>query len=323
MKKTKAVLDNIHYPCLLMSYECQESSFERLTIDCHHHFFTKESVPAFKRIIPEGSLETNPEFKQFLDALPTVEERAQLTVEEMAKSKVDEILLMSFSGDFENVCKAQQMFPQQFPGLVPFVDPRFDAPDVLEEYKSKKAVGVKFYPGAWGNDFNFDDERVFPYLAKCLELDLIPMIHFGVMKGGPNNLASWPASPLQLRPWLQNPKLQEQKYIIAHFGAGYLREIFLMAYSHKERIYVDSSGSNDWILWSPFTSLTQVFEKAIIALSPQQILFGTDSGRLTMRHDVVLRQKGILEDLVTRKIICDEDRWDILGNNCRQLMYNQ
>ncbi|MFX0150629.1 MAG: hypothetical protein ACFFAJ_07625 [Candidatus Hodarchaeota archaeon] len=49
-------------------------------------------------------------------------------------------------------------------------------------------------------------------------------------------------------------------------------------------------------------------EKAIIALTPQNILFGTDSGRLTMRHDVTLRQKGIFEDLVTRRRITKEDR---------------
>lgn len=183
-----------------MSYECQESSFEQLTIDCHHHFFTKESVPAFKRLVPEGAIEKNPEFKKILDTLPTIEERAKLTVQEMEKSKVDQILLMSFSGDFNTISKAQQMFPKKFPGLVPFIDPRFDSADVLEEYKGKGAVAVKFYPGSWGNDFDFNDERVFPYLAKCLELDLVPMIHFGVIKGGPNNLASWPANPLELRP---------------------------------------------------------------------------------------------------------------------------
>ena len=190
----------------------------------------------------------------------------------------------------------------------------------MQDYRKKGAVSIKFYPGSWGNDFNFNDPRMLSYLEKCLELKLVPMIHFGVMKGGPVNLNAWPASPLELRPWLQNPKLVDQKYIIAHFGAGYLREVFLMAYSHQNRIYVDSSGSNDWITWSPFPNLTQVFEKSVHALTPQHILFGTDFGRLTMRHDVALRQKGILEDLVTRRVITDDDRWDILGNNSQRLL---
>ncbi|MFX0087559.1 MAG: amidohydrolase family protein [Candidatus Hodarchaeota archaeon] len=298
----------------------QGTDKERLTIDCHHHFITKGSISAFRRFIPPDSFETNIEFKEFIDNLPSLEERAKQTVLEMEKSNVDKILLMAFSGDFDTVYKAQKMFPDKFPGIIPFIDPRYDTPDVIETYKEKGAVSIKFNPGVWGNDFNFNDERVFPYLEKCLDLELVPMIHFGVIKAGPNNLTSWPTNPFELRPWLQNPILEEQKFIIAHFGAGFLREIFLMAYSHKERLFMDTSGSNDWILWSPFSNLTHVFEKSIIALSPQQVLFGTDSGRFTMRHDVVLRQRGILEDLVTRRIISDEDRWDILGNNAKQLL---
>ncbi len=290
------------------------------TIDSHHHFFTKDSVTAFNRMIPPESYQDNPKFQQFLEELPTTEERAKLTVVEMEKSSVDKILLMSFSGDFETVYRAREMYPDKFLALIPFVDPRYDPPEIIGDYKKKGAVSVKFYPGSWGNNFNFNDPRIFPYLEKCLELELVPMVHFGVMKGGPVNLNAWPANPLELRPWLQNPKLVDQKYIIAHFGAGYLREVFLMAYSHQKRLYVDTSGSNDWIIWSPFPNLTQVFEKSIHALSSQHILFGTDSGRLTMRHDVALRQKGILEDLVTRRVISDEDRWDILGNNTQRLL---
>lgn len=308
-----------------MSFESQETSCGNCTVDVHHHFIAKESLPAFKRMIPNAdqALENNLEMQAFINAMPTIEERAKLTVTEMKKSNVDEILLMSFTGDIETVHIARKMYPDKFTGLIPFVDPRFDSPEVLEEYKEKGAVAVKFYPGSWGATFDFNDERVFPFLKKCLELELTPMIHFGVMKvGGFGSLDQWPANPLELRPWLQHPALQEQKYIIAHFGAGYLREVFIMAYSHLDRLFVDTSGSNDWINWSPFNNLTQVFEKTIIALTSKHILFGTDSGRLTMRHDVTLRQKGILEDLVTRKIITDDDRWDILGNNTKNLLFS-
>lgn len=307
-----------------MSFETQETSCGNCIVDVHHHFFTKESLPAFKRMFPNPeAMKNNPEIQAFIDTMPTIEERAKQTVSEMKKSNVDEVLLMSFTGDIETVYTAHKMYPTKFPGLIPFVDPRIDSPEVLKEYKEKGAVGIKFYPGSWGAAFDFNDERVFPYLKQCLELELTPMIHFGVMKGGGfGSLDQWPANPLELRPWLQHPDLQEQKYIIAHFGAGYLREVFLMAYSHLNQLFVDTSGSNDWINWSPFNNLTQVFEKTIIALTPQHILFGTDSGRLTMRHDVTLRQKGILEDLVTRKIITDEDRWDILGNNTKRLLFS-
>ncbi|MHA2328396.1 MAG: amidohydrolase family protein, partial [Candidatus Hodarchaeales archaeon] len=297
----------------------QEPTSETI-IDCHHHFITTESVNAFQKMfteVYEKQLE-NPEMIKFIETLPTPEVRAKKIVQDMKKSAVDQVLLMSFSGDFDASHKAHKMFPNEFPGIIPFVDPRFDEPEVIEGYKKRGAVAIKFQTSIWGYDLRFDDTRLFPYLEKCLELELVPMIHFGVVKGGIVTLDQWPSNPLQLRPWLQHPKLQHQKYIISHFGAGYLREILLMAYTYKKRILVDTSGSNDWISWSPWQDLTQVFEKAILTLSPKQILFGTDSGIRMMRHDIILNQKEILDDFVTRKVITDIQRWDILGNNTKQ-----
>jgi len=225
--------------------------------------------------------------------------------------------LQDASSDTNRPINILILFPKEFPGIIPFVNPQYNEPEVLEDYKKRGAVAVKFYPGSWP-DYSFNDEKVLPYLEKCLELELVPMIHFGVIKGAGSQL--WPANPLELKPWLQNPKLKDQNYIICHFGAGYLREILLMAYAHKKRLYLDTSGTNDWIFWSPWQDLTQVFEKSILALTPQHILFGSDSGREPIRHENVLRQKGILQDLVTKKVITDEDRWDILGNNSSSLL---
>ncbi|MHA2362423.1 MAG: amidohydrolase family protein [Candidatus Hodarchaeales archaeon] len=306
-----------------MSNDNKEKRNKNTVIDCHHHFITQESIAAFRRMIPKEEfkkMEIDPEMQKFVANLPTAEQRAQLTIEEMKKYNINQILLMSFSGDFNASYSAHKLFPNEFPALVPMIDPRYDTPDIIEEYKQKGAVSIKFHPGTWGYDFGFDDDRILPYLEACLEFDLVPMIHFGVLKGANNPTANWPANPLELRPWLQHPKFQEQKYIISHFGAGFLREIFLLAYANKKRIFVDTSGSNDWIQWSPWQDLRQVFEKSVLALSPQNILFGTDSGRTPLRHDVSLRQIGLLEDLVTKKVISDQDRWDILGNNTKRIL---
>lgn len=307
-----------------MSQKNVEEEYEKLTIDVHNHIFTKDTMKAFQKTMSQEAINEflkNPDRKKFWENQLTAEERAHKTVEEMKQSQIQQVLLMSFNFDFESAYTAHKLYPKEFPGIIPFVDPRYNEPDVLEDYKKRGAVAVKFFPGFW-HDFGFNDEKVFPFLEKCLELELVPLIHFGVVKG-PNDPKIWPANPLELKPWLTNPKLKDQKYILAHFGAGYLREILMMAYAHKNRLYVDTSGSNDWIFWSPWNNLTQVFEKTILALSPQHILFGSDSGLLPIRHDVVLRQKGILQDLVTRNVITDKDRWDILGNNTNKLLLKQ
>lgn len=298
-----------------------EEEYEKLTIDVHNHFFTKNTMKAFRKTMSQEAVDKflqNPEAIKHWENQPTAEERAHKTVEEMKKSQINQVLLMSVVFDIESAYTAHKLYPKKFPGIIPFINPKYNEPGVLDDYKKKGAVAIKFYPGSWDN-YGFNDDRILPYLEKCLELELVPLIHFGVVKG-PNNPKIWPANPLELKPWLTNPKLKDQKYILAHFGAGYLREILMMAYAHKDRLYVDTSGSNDWIFWSPWQDLVQVFEKTILALTPQHILFGTDSGRLSIRHDVVLRQKGILQDLVTRNVITDKDRWDILGNNTRELL---
>ncbi len=40
----------------------EERKYNKITVDSHHHFFTKESIPAFKRLFSHEGLE-NPEFK--------------------------------------------------------------------------------------------------------------------------------------------------------------------------------------------------------------------------------------------------------------------
>ena len=292
-----------------------------MIIDVHHHFFTKNTAEAFKKLFSQefsqGFAETNPErFKNFQKLLEP-EEQALKLIENMKLNGIDQVLPMAFNFDTEGAFIAHQKFPESFPGVIPFLDPEHhDNPQIVAEWKKKGAVGVKFYPGQWKKT-KFSDETLLPYLEALQEHGLTPIIHFGVMKGGPQ--VGWPCNPLELRPWLQNKKLVELNFIIAHFGAGYLREVLMMAYGHGKQIYVDTSGSNDWIFWSPWTDLTYVFEKTIKALGSSHVMFGTDSGLELLRSDVILRQKGILQDLLTKKIINNEDVNNILSTNAKTI----
>ena len=91
-----------------------------------------------------------------------------------------------------------------------------------------------------------------------------------------------------------------------------------MAYGYQKNIAVDTSGSNDWLFNSHWKDLTFVFQRSIEALKPENIFFGTDSNFQLLRQDVLNRQLGILEDLVTKKIITDDERWMILGGNTKK-----
>jgi predicted TIM-barrel fold metal-dependent hydrolase len=67
------------------------------------------------------------------------------------------------------------------------------------------------------------------------------------------------------------------KFIIAHFGAGFFREVLLMQYQ-ADNVYMDSSGSNIWMKYLPYDlDLKGIFKHAIKAGGANKILFGTDS----------------------------------------------
>jgi predicted TIM-barrel fold metal-dependent hydrolase len=291
-------------------------------LDVHHHFFSKSTVEAFIRLLGKEFAENfkkfQPERYKIMMELPEPENRARQLIDNMKDNGIDMLLPMAFTFDEEGSFLAHKKYPNQFPGVVPFLDPKYHPdPEIMEDWVKKGAVSIKLYPGQWQNH-NLSSPELLPYFKKMAELNLNPIIHFGVMKGGDTS-RGWPANPMELRPWLINKDLKNLKFVIAHFGAGYLREIFMIAYTHGKRIFIDTSGSNDWIDWSPWINLTQVFEKSIKALSTSNILFGTDSNIEMLRSDVILRQKGILQDLITRKVITTEDKEKILLKNSLEL----
>jgi len=66
-------------------------------------------------------------------------------------------------------------------------------------------------------------------------------------------------------------------FIIPHFGAGYFQDLLHLAWS-SPNVYIDTSGSNDWIRWMPHPlSLKDLFARALDTVGPKRIIFGTDS----------------------------------------------
>ncbi len=293
------------------------------TLDIHHHFFSKSSVDAQRKFfgpeVVERYKKSDPEGYKEAMALPDSIQRAEQLLIQMKEYNIDYVIPMFRfpeydSGSFD----IHKKFPSKFPGVVPFLNPEINSdPEIMENWVTKGAIGVKLYPAEW-EKFTLSSPELLPFFKKMVELHLHPIIHVGVIKG---SSAMWPCNPLEIRPWLTNKELKELKFIFAHFGAGFLREILMMAYANSKRIFVDTSGSNNWIDWSPWSDLTQVFEKSIKALSTSNILFGTDSNVNLLRPDVILRQRGILQDLVTRGVIKEEDREKILFNNAVELFH--
>jgi predicted TIM-barrel fold metal-dependent hydrolase len=65
------------------------------------------------------------------------------------------------------------------------------------------------------------------------------------------------------------------KFVLPHFGAGYLREALMLA-DLCPNVYLDTSSSNSWMRYEGL-DLKTVFRRALDVMGASRLLFGTDS----------------------------------------------
>ena len=105
-------------------------------------------------------------------------------------------------------------------------------------------------------------------------------VHCGVLTVGVRKKLGLPSpfemrfsNPLELHgPALRYPAL---KFIVPHFGAGYLREALMLA-DLCPNVYLDTSSSNAWMRYEGL-DLKTVFRRALDVMGATRLLFGTDS----------------------------------------------
>lgn len=108
------------------------------------------------------------------------------------------------------------------------------------------------------------------------------------------------------------------RFVIPHFGAGFLRET-LLAGAQCPNVLVDTSSSNSWTaMHAPRLELCDVFETALRVFGPRRILFGTDSNVFPAgwRADRLAEQRAVLAQLG----VGPSDRDAITGGNARALL---
>lgn len=174
-----------------------------------------------------------------------------------------------------------------------YVDPRQpDAPDRLEREMAAGFRGVKLLPV--NRCYRLSDPACRPFFEKGQELGAAVVVHYGVTVDPGGDLRY--ADPTDLSPVARD--FPGVTFVIAHFGAGYLDEALRLGYQCKN-VCLDSSGTNNWMDYDVRgLSLAQVFERAITALGPERVLFGTDSGTTApYREWIKYQQVRTLEEI--------------------------
>jgi predicted TIM-barrel fold metal-dependent hydrolase len=97
--------------------------------------------------------------------------------------------------------------------------------------------------------------------------------------------------------------------IVPHFGAGFFRELLMVA-DTCPNVVADTSSSNAWMKYSPGLTLRHVFSQALAVLGPDRLLFGTDSSFFPRGWHSAIRdtQLAVLDELavplVDQQAIC-------------------
>ncbi len=191
------------------------------------------------------------------------------------------------------------------------VDPRDPgAPGLLESEIAAGFRGVKLLPV--NRCYRLSDPACRPFFEKAAELGAPVVIHYGVTVDPTGDLRY--ADPLDLSPVARD--FPGTTFVIAHFGAGWLKQALQLGYQCKN-VCLDTSGTNNWMDHHiPEMTLPQVFERALTALGPERVLFGTDSGTTApYRTWIKFQQTRVLEELGLR----DADRDLVLRGNAARI----
>lgn len=249
-------------------------------IDTHVHLFTVGLLEEYLATQPPEAMQRfrtalkERKFGRRGDTLPDMspQEVACWYVERLRAANVAKALVVSVMPDTQYT----RDFIEAAKGHVHVlcnVDPRDPgAPALLEREMAAGHKGVKLYPV--NRCYRLSDPACRPFFEKAAELGANMIIHYGVTVDPTGDLRY--ADPLDLSPVARDfPDLQ---FVIAHLGAGWLDSVLRLAYQCKN-VCVDTSGTNNWMdYYVPKMTLAEVFERALMALGPERVLFGTDSG---------------------------------------------
>jgi len=291
-------------------------------IDAHAHYF---NVNTMQNWLKRGrTMETFASRTKTRTDMTSIElpdenwDTAQKWVDELDKYGIERMGVMVGPEAYDEFNETMKRFPDRFIGYANIYPAEPDAADKVKQAARDGFKGIKLYPSSW-KDLKVYDEPCYPVYDACKNNDMLVFLHFGITIGGQADLRN--GNPIDIQ--VPSRDYPELNFVIAHFGAGWFREVLLMQYQ-TDNVYMDSSGSNSWMKYLPYDlDLKMIFRKAIQAGGSHKILFGTDSTFFPRgwRFNVLEAQVKACRELVSEGIIKDEDVSNIFHENIKRLAH--
>ena len=289
-------------------------------IDAHAHYF---NVNTMQNWLQRGrTMETFTNRTKTRTDMTSIElpdedwDTAQKWVNELDRYGIERMGVMVGPEAYDEFKVTMKRFPDRFTGWVNIYPAEPDAAEKVEQAAGDGFKGIKLYPSSWKN-LRVYDEPCYPVYEACKRNNMLIFLHFGITIGGQADLRN--GNPIDIQ--VPSRDYPELNFVIAHFGAGWFREVLLMQYQ-ADNVYMDSSGSNSWMKYLPYDlTLKTIFRKAIEAGGSNKILFGTDSTFFPRgwRYNILEAQVQACNELKADGVIDDTDIANIFHENIKRL----
>ena len=294
-------------------------------IDCHVHLITgsmiNDSLERFESAYPGFAITIQKNAQRLFGddlrehlATASLRQQADNWIKLMDENGIHRAIFFPISERLEEMRDFIRIAPKRFGGYAFLNHPASpDAPATLKKAVREYGLcGLKLYPSL--QLFNPCDSALFPLYEEARSLGIPITFHFGITHAPVADYRY--ANPIELQ--LPLKLFPDLNLIIAHFGAGYFREVCLLGF-HNKNVHLDTSGTNNWRDYTPERMpLFEVFKRAVEIYSAERILFGTDTvlrPAAGYRTAIMKEQAEIVKTLG----ISEAEQGLILGGNAERL----
>lgn len=269
--------------------------------DAHVHFFSHAFFASLGSQCGKTAAQVAETAGWVLPAEDPVELARQWIAELDGNGVARAALIASVPGDEASVETAVNAFPDRFFGYF-MVNPMEDG--AVERTQIALRCGlhaVCLFPAM--HRYGIQDPKAEAVIKAVAEFrGRAVFVHCGVLTVGVRKKLGLPSpfdmrysNPIEIHALAQrNPGV---KFIVPHFGAGYLREALMLA-DLCPNVLLDTSSSNSWMRYEGL-ELKTVLRRALDVVGAQRLLFGTDSSFFprAWNYEVYEAQQRALLDL--------------------------
>ncbi|MGE5584413.1 MAG: amidohydrolase family protein [Bacillota bacterium] len=205
----------------------------------------------------------------------TPAEQAERWAGEVDKYGLDRVVFVTGGGN-DTLAGAVRQHPDKFIGFAHHSPFGKGAAEELERAITKLGFrGYKIGEGVLIGSPPLHDPSVYPVWEVAEEHEIPVLIHFGPSGGVGGTAVHGNINPLMIHDVAK--AFPGIPFIVPHFGCGYPTQLLQLCWA-CENVYVDTSGSNEWVRWMmPDINLEDLFRKFLQTIGSRRILFGTDS----------------------------------------------